>query len=363
MKIDVVRPLDLGPAELDAWRAIQAARPHMGSPYLAPEWALTLARSGGPDARSGRVAVLRQDGGRPAGFFPVRAGPFTALPLGAPLCDYQAVVAEEGVRVDAADLARALRVQRLDLYNTLTDSPGLGAHLRVFGESHIIDLANGFDAYAAERKAAGSNILADTAKKKRRLEKEVGAAVFTAQSASREDWDTAVAWKRAQYGATRQTDIFATPWVPAFLDRLRDEAGDRFGAHLFTLHADGRLVATHIALTNGPVLHAWFIAHDEEAQRHSPGVILIVEMLRWAAARGMREFDLGPGAYRFKTSLANASRPVGHGFAGRASAALAGRWAQYRVRRAAESLPLGRFSHLPGKAMRRMDLWRGLHQG
>lgn len=362
MQIDVARPLDLGPAELDAWRAIQAARPHMGSPYLAPEWALALARSGGPDARSGRVAVLRE-GARPVGFFPARVGAFTALPLGSPLCDYQAVVAEEGVRLDARRLARALRVQRVDLYNALTDSPGLAPHLRVFGESHVIDLAQGFDAYAAERKAAGSNILADTAKKKRKLEKEVGPAVFTAESPSREDWDTAVAWKRAQYRATRQTDIFATPWVPAFLDRLRGEADDRFGARLFTLHAGGKLLATHIALVNGPVLHAWFIAHDEEAQRYSPGVVLIVEMLRWAAARGMREFDLGPGAYRFKTSLANASRPVGHGFAGSASPALAGRWAQYGVRRAAERLPLGRFSHLPGKAMRRMDLWRGLNQG
>ena len=41
------------------------------------------------------------------------------------------------------------------------------------------------------------------------------------------------------------------------------------------------------------------------------------------------------------------------------SCALARR-AAYGVRRAAEALPLGRMSALPGKAMRRMDLWRGL---
>lgn len=361
MQIDIVRPLELGPAELDAWRAIQAARPDLASPYLAPEWALTLAQAGGPDARGGKVAVLR-DGGWPVGFFAARCGPFTALPMGSPLCDYQGVVAEPGVALEGRALARALGVQRIDLFNTLADSPGLAPHLRGFGESHLIRLTDGFDAYAAERKAAGSGVLADTAKKRRKLEKELGEVVFTAESPSREDWDASVAWKRGQYASTRQTDIFATPWVPAFLDRLREARGG-FGARLFTLHAGGRLVATHIALRNGPVLHAWFIAHDEEASRFSPGVILIVEMLRWAAANGFREFDLGPGAYRFKTSLANGSRAVGHGFVGRASAATAGRWAQYRLRGAAEALPLGRFSHLPGKAMRRVDLLRGLRQG
>jgi len=47
-------------------------------------------------------------------------------------------------------------------------------------------------------------------------------------------------------------------------------------------------------------------------------------------------------------------------FATVALAASLVREAQYRVRHAAEALPLGRASALPGKAMRRMDLWRGL---
>ena len=49
-----------------------------------------------------------------------------------------------------------------------------------------------------------------------------------------------------------------------------------------------------------------------------------------------------------------------HGFVGLPSAAALARRAAYGVRRAAEALPLGRVSELPGKAMRRMDVWRGL---
>jgi CelD/BcsL family acetyltransferase involved in cellulose biosynthesis len=74
----------------------------------------------------------------------------------------------------------------------------------------------------------------------------------------------------------------------------------------------------------------------------------------------MAELDLGPGDYRFKMSLANVQRPVGHGFVGRLAPATLIRAAEYQVRRAVEALPLGNLSALPGKAMRRMDLLRSL---
>ena len=359
MKIDVVRPDELGREELDAWRAIQAEVPALASPYLAPEWMLALQAADGPDARQGRVAVLRE-GGEPVGFFAARVGPFAATVPGAPLSDYQALVARPGVAPDARALLRALGTSRIDLQNAVAHQPTFAPHLRGVATSHILDLSQGFELYAADRKAAGSGIIGDTAKKMRKMAREVGAPVF-AHSSSHRDWEAAFAWKRAQYRATRQTDIFATPWTMRLLEHLRDTATDRFGLRFFTLHAGDRLAATHIALQNGPVLHAWFIAHDDELQRYSTGVALIVDILQWAATRGVTEFDLGPGDYRFKMSLATGTRRLGHGFVGRASASAAVRDAEYRVRRAAEALPLGRFSHIPGKAMRRVDLWRGLH--
>jgi hypothetical protein len=49
-----------------------------------------------------------------------------------------------------------------------------------------------------------------------------------------------------------------------------------------------------------------------------------------------------------------------HGFVGLPSTATFVRHAADGVRRAAEALPLGPVSDLPGKAMRRLDLIRGL---
>ena len=70
--------------------------------------------------------------------------------------------------------------------------------------------------------------------------------------------------------------------------------------------------------------------------------------------------DFGYGDYRFKRELSNHTEELMHGFVGVPSAATFMRQAAYGVRRAAESLPLGRMSALPGKAMRRFDLLRGL---
>ncbi len=92
-------------------------------------------------------------------------------------------------------------------------------------------------------------------------------------------------------------------------------------------------------------------------------MVLITEILKWASANGVTEFDLGAGDYRFKHSLASVQREVAYGYVGRPSPATAVRAAAYGLRSAAEALPLGRASTWPGRAMRRVDLIRGLRGG
>ena len=78
----------------------------------------------------------------------------------------------------------------------------------------------------------------------------------------------------------------------------------------------------------------------------------------------MAEFDLGAGDYRFKQSLASVAARGRLRLCGpRLAPATAVRAAAYGVRDAAEALPLGRASAWPGKAMRRIDLMRGLRGG
>ncbi len=360
MQIEIVRPLELAPEDVAAWTRLQDARLEFGNPFLSPQWPRALARAGGPDSERGRVAVLRRADGEAAGFLPARVGRFTALPMGAPMTDYQALVAGADVTVEPERLLKAFGVQRLDLFNFL-QRPHFQPSLHAHSESLIADLSDGYDAYARGRREAGSDILKDAAKKRRKLEREHGAVVFTALSPCQESFDSLIAFKRNQLRETRQADIFDAGWTLRVLQDAWAQPEEGFRAALFTLHVDGRLLAANLSVLGRGVVHAWFISHDPEFSKYSPGVLLFDDILRWAPAHGYREMDLGPGDYRFKLSLGSTTRRVSHGYIGRPSAATAMRGGEYRLRRVAEALPLGAGSRLPGKAMRRLDQWRGLH--
>jgi CelD/BcsL family acetyltransferase involved in cellulose biosynthesis len=360
MRIDVVAPLDLGPEDLAAWARFQAADPALSNPFLSAHWPRACAEVDGPDRRFGRVAVLRDTAGAPLGFLPARLSRGASRPMGAPMCDYQAVVSAPGLALDPRALVRAMGAARYDFTHFLADQAAFAPFMRGRWESQIVDISQGYEAYAAERRAGGHDILKDTAKKARKLERDHGETAFTALSDSSADFDALIDWKRKQYRQTRQTDIFEAGWPLELLRKLHAATDPGFRGALFTLHVGGRLAAANFTLCGGGAIYCWFIAHDAGFAKYSPGVILIDKILQWGAAEGFRELDFGPGDYRFKLQLANRTRPIAHGFVGRPSPAALVREAQYRVRTTAEALPLGRVSHWPGKAMRRVDLWMGL---
>jgi CelD/BcsL family acetyltransferase involved in cellulose biosynthesis len=361
---EVYRPSALSPADLARWSALQAADRALESPYLSPGWALAVERAqaeatDADRARDVRVVVLREDG-EAAGFFAARVDHATAMPAGAPMNDYQGLVARPGLMVDPQALLKALDVSRLDFTHLLCDQPWFAASVRGLATAYRVEAPEGYAAYAQARRAAGSGVLKDIDKRRRKLEREVGAVTLTAHSRSTTAFDQLIAWKRAQYRAGGQTDIFDTPWTLRLLRDLHEGRDPDFGGVLFTLHVGGQLAAAQFDLRGRTTLHAWIIAHDPAFERYSPGLILFGEILRWMDDSPFRILDLGAGDYRFKLQLANAQSQVGHGFIGRPSPASLLRSAQYGVRAAAERLPLGPVSALPGKAMRRMDRLRGL---
>jgi CelD/BcsL family acetyltransferase involved in cellulose biosynthesis len=257
-------------------------------------------------------------------------------------------------------LVQGLGAHRLDFSHMLAEQAHFQPYMRGRTLSHVVDVADGYAAYVADRRKAGVGVLKDCEKKRRKAGREVGEPVFTAFSRSEAAFEQLIALKRAQLRATGQTDIFESPWT---LDLLRDLFASRdpaFGAVLFTLHFGDRLAAVHLHLRGARTLHGWLIAHDPTLVRYSPGLVLFQDILRWMDTTPYRRLDLGPGAYRFKRELANAGQWVAEGFVGVPSPATLVRTAAYSVMRAAEALPLGPVSELPAKAMRRIDRWRAL---
>ena len=361
MKIDVVRPWELTAFAVERWAALQAADPDLDSPFLSPHWSRAVARAqeSGAKDRGLRVVVL---GGLadPKGFLAARVGPFTAMPAGAPMCDYQGLVAEPGLNVDPRAIVASLGVGRLDFSHMLESQALFAPMARGRSDSHVIDVSGGYAAYETERRAAGVSTLKDADKKRRKIERDIGPLTFTAFSRSKADFDQLIAWKKAQWRATGQTDVFAAGWPLALVRNMFASRDPDFGGILSTLHVGDRLAAAQLNLRGGRNIHSWIIGHDHGFERYSPGILLFQDILRWMDDAPYSRLDLGPGDYRFKRELSNVRVGVAHGFVGAPSAASLMRETAYAVRRAAEALPLGRVSELPGKAMRRLDLMRGL---
>ena len=359
MEIEVVRPQDLSAARVAHWSQLQSQDIALDSPFLSAEWARAVAGAQGDGGHSFKVSIVR-DGGRDLGFFPLRAGAFTALPVGAPMCDYQGLVGEPGLEFDPRALIQAAGVHRYDFTGLLETQAAFAPFARGRDKIHVIDLAGGYDAYEAERREGGSTIFKDCDKKRRKAERDFGPARFTAHARSRADFERLIAWKSTQFRTTGQTDIFKADWTHRLVEALFESRDADFGAVMFTLHFGDELAAVHLHMRGRKTIHAWLIAHDSRFERCSPGILLFRDILRWMDDTPYQRLDLGPGDYQFKRSLANSAQWVTHGFVGGASPVSLVRDAAYRVRTAAESLPFGRLSALPGKAMRRWDVIRSL---
>ena len=359
LDIEVLRPNDMSPDMIAQWRALQGREPAWDSPFLSPLWPLAVERAQGGADKGLRIAMLTE-AGRPRGFMALRAGAVTAMAPGAPMCDYQAMLTEPGADFDARALAPALGVHRFDFGWMLESQAAFAPYAQGTDQAWIADLGEGYEAYAAQRRAAGVHVIKDLEKKRRKAEREAAPIVFTPLSADRNAFERLFELKRAQLIATGQTDVFAAGWPLALARDLFASPEPDFGGQLFTLHMDGKLAAIHFHLRGAHTIHAWMIAHDEAFDRYSPGLLLFHEILKWMDGTAYDRLDFGPGDYRFKRELSNATQGVMHGFVGVPSPATLVRGAAYGVRKAAEALPLGRVSALPGKAMRRLDLLRGL---
>lgn len=354
MRVEAVHPREIGPSEVALWRARQAADPNLASPYFAPEWA-KLVGAVRPDAR---VCVIEFG----KGFMGVqRSSRFAAMGLGAPIADYQGVVGERGLPIDRVALCRALRVGRIDLVGVPEGQAVLAGRVAGGEGSWIADVSGGLEAYRAHFKSARPKIARQTDSRLRKLAEQHGEPVFTAISTDRQHFDTLMRWKLTQLRASGQPAIWAKPWVRRVLDATFELRESELAGAFFTLTVGDRLVAANYCLRSSRALHGWVLGHDPAFDAFSPGMQIARMTIEWAAQNGLSEVDFGGGDYQFKRHLATGQRRIEWGSLARPSWSGAVRDAEFALRARMERMPQERFATLPGKAMRRLDLMRGLH--
>jgi CelD/BcsL family acetyltransferase involved in cellulose biosynthesis len=302
-----VRTVDeLTDREWAAWRDIRAATPSLVSPFFAPEMVRALAAG-----RSAcRVAVLR----RPSeivGFFPFETNALgMGRPVGGRLSDYHGPVLPVGETLDPVELTRRCGLTTFAFEHVPAARAEFAPHAAPARESHNLDISQGFDAYRKERRAAGSDAADDLRTAAKKVDTRLADARFEWHADSDAVFEQLVAWTRQQYAATGFTDVLAAEWIRAALRRIARTQTDDMSGVLSALWGDGRLIAVHLSVQSGNVLHSWFPAYDASLSKLAPGYAILRHMIDAARERGIDRIEMGTGTEEYKLRMSNLRLPV-----------------------------------------------------
>ena len=255
-----------------------------------------------------------QEGGEVVGFLPFERRSFDrARPAGFPLSDYQGVVCGPDWRPDLPRIVELLRLRSLDFTHLLAGQAPEGEAGWTFGQSPILDLSRGFEAYAQERAARGSNLIRDTDRRQRKLEREVGELRYVWSDPAPEVLEQLISWKKAQYARTKVIDLFDHEWPRALLKGLMSHSDAEFGCFITVLYCRNEIAALEVELRYRDTLHNWFPAYDPELYKYSPGLIMSLELARACQSNGVNYLDLGMGSESYKERFVSFPVPLARG--------------------------------------------------
>ena len=324
MTITVIRPGDLGPAEITAWHEMQAKTPALANPFLSPEFTLAVGRL----RPSARVAVL-SEGQDITGFFPFeRRGLGLGVPISAGLTDCQGLVHLPGAGWDSRALLGACGISAWRFDHLVAGQKPFERYRAALAPSPVIDLSGGFAAYHAELRRRSPGFVSSQGRKVRKLVREVGAVRLVAASADVGDLRTLMAWKSEQYRRTGRLDRFSQRWIVELLDSLLATRTAALTGVLSVLYAGETPLAAHFGLRAGELMTNWFPAYDPAFGTYSPGLTLTMLMTKELAADGVTLIDFGKGKMHYKETLKTGDLLVAEGTVTRRSPLGAAHWAR-----------------------------------
>jgi len=309
MQVSIARPGELGPPEIAAWRHMQQQTQFLANPFLCADFAVAV----GTFHPGARVAVLT-DGSQLVGFFPFERRQFgLGAPIGTGLTNAHGLIHAPGADWDPCQLLRAcgLSVWRFD--NLVEGQQSFAPYTAAVKPSPVIDLADGFSAYAEKLRRKSPQFCRDVARRARSLERERGALRFESDARDMADLRVLMGWKSAQFRRNGWVDIFDRRWIVDLVDYLFSVHDGMFGGLLSVLYAGDTPVAGHFGLRFGPTLAGWFPAYDTRFGRHSPGHIQNLRMAEESAAQGVRLIDMGAGSGSYKQLLRSRDLLVAEG--------------------------------------------------
>lgn len=340
----------------DDWAQLEQSAAY--SAYQLRDWILPwLGSVGRAEGWRPAVIVARDARGRAVALLPlgvVKRGPLNLAEfLGGKDVNYALGLFRPDVAFTRADIEAMLREAArvipggIDLY-ALVNQPFMwnGAPNPLAQLPHGPSPAEG---YATRLAASGeaffkARLSKDTRKKLRKKEQrlaEMGALAHVRARTRAEALAILAAFtaqKAARMKEKGLDNVYEGPAAEEFLARVAVEPLERGKPPAVELHAltlDGRIVATFAGAACLGRFSGMFNSFDADPEigKSSPGDLLLCKLIDGLCASGMREFDLGIGAARYKSTFCDEVEPL---FDAYVPVTLAGRalmWVKSRKRR------------------------------
>ncbi|MEV4378987.1 GNAT family N-acetyltransferase [Streptosporangium sp. NPDC049644] len=323
MRVNIIRPAELGPDEVAAWREMQRSSPHLANPFLSPDFTIAM----GEVHTGARVAVITESDG-PVGFFPFeRHGGGVGAALGGWVSLSQGVVHVPGAEFDPNTLLKECGLSVWEFGCMVDRQPWFQPFETLRQDAVVLDFADGYPAFLDELRERSPKFVKSTLYKERKLGRDVGEITSEFAVRDAEQFRLLREWKSAQYQRMGRPDRFARSWVVELTERLHAVDTPDFAGPLSMLYAGGRPVAGHFGLRTDTMMIGWFPAYDPDYAKYSPGLIQHLHMVEAAAKIGVSSLDLGiSNGSEYKDALCSRTVPVTEGIVRRRSAGAAAHW-------------------------------------
>jgi len=303
LTVEIIAPDALTSVDQAAWNTLQVETPALGSPLLGPDFAKAV----GVVRRDARIAIWRNSLGAPKAFFAYHHRPQGfGRPIGAPFCDYHAVIGGDGLGLDATAVLSAAKLKAFRL-SGLVDPFGVlrGGDLADQAAYRIVlQPGDAGVAHLDGLKNSSANRFKNFRRYSKRLEHAFGPVRLVAEDLDASAFERLLEWKRLQLARTGLHDFLRPTWVANLMQRLFLTSGAdtdrRFGGLMINLYAGDHHVAGHFGVRLGGWYHPWIGATAPNLEALGAGFVHQWKAVEAMGSLGLHTYDLGPGSDHWK---------------------------------------------------------------
>ena len=295
MRIETHRFTDLNDLIVDRWRHWIAADPSFQSAFLHPEF----CRAVHAVSSNVEVAVAFEEND-PIAVLPFqRISKRSAGPVGGFLSDRHGWVSKPGKRLNLSSFLELTDISSFRFHMLPADEIPEVRCMAIRRTVVFADLSMGFNAYNQRRKQLGSNVVSKLAQKERKISNEVGPLQLV-EGFTEDGFQSLLRWKQVACDNRRVKNVLATRCAQATLRHFFESESDDFRPQFLRLMAGDHLVAVHLGLICHQRVAAWFPAFNPHYARYSPGLLILLQLLRKCESWGITRVDFGNGEMGFK---------------------------------------------------------------